>query len=500
MSDPINVIRNVQAEYFTLLKEHFKKERHQIKTGIRTIGELLQDKISTEESGIIIPTAKKNISSFEYQLNSLFADICAFWKKSKETIHKAIRELDYLTICHNLWSLDSQSIIRRYSLYFDTICIPDPLQYDLSLEDLLPEEIVLKAGIRRKKTEIFALYFQVLDLEKLVLADCKPPICLIYPSALYTEYDLDKRPAQQYALDMTTRFYNLLMEHSGKEKPLDEVIFEITKMPEAEIEKRARRSPALFALWETPPSTNRVIDLFYRNYPQHTVRYEKWKERLTKGLEIQVSAFSTYYANNYEGKELLSEFCIDPAHWKLCQWIMELEQSLVFRESQLSERDAMIKILRYENLSWLGNVTISDIIRLRENNQLDEMRKLFRINSKELRRARIDEYSEIASKIDNDLQIALAEHSLEIRKRRKELRKKFVLSLTGYAITASLAIASAAFPLISLLAIASATATVGVGGPGIMDLMNMAKTGNREDREVSSRPSAILLKANEERN
>lgn len=499
MDNPLKVIRRIQVDYFKLLKGHFPEERYQVQEGIKSIDELVSEKIEAEKRGIVVATpAYVPISSFEHHLNQLFKEIWDFWQVNGEEIRSAIREMDYISLWKALGSFDIEPTIRKFSLYFDTICIQDPLQYDFRVEEY-HREIGDYQSVY-KKTTMFAGYLLLTKLEDLFLADCVPPICVIYPSCLFSNYNFNDASDQKYALDMTKRFLASLADIDSEGKTLEEVVMKLKEMPDEKVAGLAKGSPALTDLWSPPPS-GKIMNIFHRYWPSlepHQVL--SWKDRLTTRLGVHVlwRNLSFFFNCEYESRELLSDICINPSEWGLYKWKLGIEQSIAAKEFEIDEGQALTNIFQQDNLNWLGNVSLGDIIRLREHDQLEEMRSLFRINRKRLKQAKVDEYPSVARQVEKDLLEAISDHSSELKRRHKELRKRFSLSLGKFGLATGFGVASAMFPWISPLAIGSLATSITIGGLSIKDMIDSALNGKRDLRELANRPVAVLLKSREE--
>jgi len=504
VESPLQIIRRIEKNYFEVLKRHFHEERRALREGV-PIEKIVSDKISAETSSIVISSlTSRSISAFGYHLDELFKEVGDFWKIYGNEMVEATRRLEYFTIYHSMHHslTDSQDLIKKLSLYFDTIFTIDSLQYDYSLDSFMESHDKGKEHFERmswyKKTIMFSDYLMKISLEDVILADCEPPIVVVYPSCLYSDYNHEEAPAQQHAFDMMNRFLCSIMNEDPARISFTDLVKKLSYLSDEELNNMASSYPLLVEIYEsTLPTDDPLYGLPYKYYPSIQSSQVSWRDRLTTsaGLNLLLTGFSSLFFLDFESRGMLLEMGIPEPYWELYQWKLNLEQSLITKKLEIGEGEAIVNILLQKNLNWIAGVTTQDIIKLRESGQLEEMRNIFRISRQKLRRASLDEYPVISLEVEKNLLERVSEFNKDIEGKKRDLQKKFRISLTGVAFSASLGIASALMPWVAPLAISSLVASIGVGAPSIKGVIDSVLTGKREIRELSSRPIALMLDA-----
>lgn len=122
-------IRNIQKEYQQVLEAHFKDLWEAYKVSNLSVPKFLQKTFNTA-SRLQIVHSGRNWTSLAYQGDQLLSDIAAFWAVNQQLLSDALKESDKLYTqvgdLNGVSSYYSQAVLRL-GLYFDNICLLDPL-------------------------------------------------------------------------------------------------------------------------------------------------------------------------------------------------------------------------------------------------------------------------------------------------------------------------------------------------------------------------------------
>jgi hypothetical protein len=118
----------------------------------------------------------------------------------------------------------------------------------------------------------------------------------------------------------------------------------------------------------------------------------------------------------------------------------------------------LLAALNTPPLAWLGNVSLTDLVRLRESNANEKLRNDLAVHIRALTETALDEVNRVGADIARGIASLLSQHSAEVEKLWHEYKKKLVLDSIGVVVTAGAALS----PLLSgLVAALGTSAAVG---------------------------------------
>ncbi|MFQ5909809.1 MAG: hypothetical protein ACE5IJ_03705 [Thermoplasmata archaeon] len=154
------------------------------------------------------------------------------------------------------------------------------------------------------------------------------------------------------------------------------------------------------------------------------------------------------------------------------------------------QKDMMIsQVLARESYEWLGNPSMEQLVRLREEDELTVFRDALRTSVKELTSANAEEYDRTRNQVARALDRAAERYTSqlgELLNRKKAVKRK---GLGGVIVTGLLAAAAMFFPPIGLLGILT-------GGYSALDLYKSWREISEQQALLKSRPLPLLFKAN----
>jgi len=164
-------------------------------------------------------------------------------------------------------------------------------------------------------------------------------------------------------------------------------------------------------------------------------------------------------------------------HWRYLLWMCEHDQALFKKELDFDAK--ILRLIHMPEFKWLGNVDIKDLIRLRKQEALEELRATLRRAFSYAKYASPDELDEVIFDCRQELEKILNTH----QKRLHSLRRDFCLGVSSIAI----GILSIFCPLL-------APVTYILGRLSVIGVVRAFRSG-REWWKERERPIGILLKA-----
>lgn len=318
---------------------------------------------------------------------------------------------------------------RKMLLYADTVLIPDPI---------LPWLESVREGERFHHTRVLQEVHALLRLKPLIDADLPYPAVLVFPSfeKLLEENDPATHAGiQALILVFTSQFLG---------RPFSEMaeLNEYAATHQTEFLKTVGERNLFVGPDAAPAGTLSDAVAAYRKFietwrsPQFVELSRKWSDGILV-LNGILERLSPQYHLLENAQELVSQplLCLD-VHWHYynlcCQAFEErLEGAGFLDKSAVSA----LRSLNSPGLNWLGNVSIRDLVRLREENENREFRRRFDELAGELRESAVGDLERVTAKVSRDLNLLVSEHQKVIGEIRARYDKKHVVSGLSAAIT-----------------------------------------------------------------
>jgi hypothetical protein len=148
-----------------------------------------------------------------------------------------------------------------------------------------------------------------------------------------------------------------------------------------------------------------------------------------------------------------------PVHWHYFGLVAKfLEERLL--TLGIIDRDtiALTQGINQPDLKWLGNVPVSDLVKLRLENENEDFRKRLKTSISELNDASLSNLNRVTSEISRVIASLLVEHDKSIR----QLQDKYQSKYKDLAIAASVTLAAILVP--ALAPLVGVAAPLGIGG------------------------------------
>jgi hypothetical protein len=131
---------------------------------------------------------------------------------------------------------------------------------------------------------------------------------------------------------------------------------------------------------------------------------------------------------------------------------------------------ASARAINQPNLSWLGNIPVEDLVRLREGNENESFRKRLGDLTNQLSQASLNDLDRVTNEISKELSALLAGHSKAVRQLMEEYQTKYGIIALGACAT----LAAIIWPFLAPFGIKVSAAAV-AGGYGNTKIEELSK-------------------------
>ena len=342
--------------------------------------------------------------------------------------------------------------VKSMALYGDTILIPDPVLPWLETE-----------RIEEKFHHILFLeqIFIILHFKPLVDANLPYPAISVFPS---WEKFLEKNDSitKTGVERLVTNFFSFYLQIPFT--AYEEIISYVKKNPDTFLKKVDDKN-LFIAPGQEPQSIYNAIK-HYREYID-TWRSSDYKDtcKTYSDAEIVWLGINERLAPQFHWWENSNELkahplaCLD-VQWHYHQLTSKMLLGMINSNvpKPLNPLESYIQ-LNNKHFKWLGNLTVEELVRLREEGENEEFRSNIKKNLDHLNAASIQDVDDVAVEVAKTISSLINKHQRNIKKINNRYFKKYgkTILITG--------IAASFFPALAPVAIAS---TVTVAGANLV--------------------------------
>lgn len=421
----------------------------------------------------------------KYFLPELESKLFDFWSQNSEIILSEIAKLPGIKARFggDLGPQRRQKLFERLGCYYDTTLVADPVLRSITMEGphKWRDYYVLKYSIT-----------QVLNRD-VYLADVYPPIAV-----LFGEEHLLKQTSHYPLLRNQSMFDAIAVTNSIFAKDFD------TEEDALKFFQKVGTSKALAK--EVVNTDMFILDDEVGNSPLEQIEaYEKEKginldvNKLPEIMRGANSIWIAIFGRMLQANELLqgaTEMEAHPViqapcsfHWLTTKVRVNSEIMSKAIEENLFLQLPLTNALLSQNLDWLGNVPLNDLIRLRKQGFLSELRTIIAINFSELSKVTLSNFDRVSQEVDYNLQIAFNRHQEQIKTLNQTLLKDLSISIPTLLISVG-AVAQPLFGtmLPSWLPLAAAIG----GGTSLKNIVSDTAKHFAERKKLAKSPIGIL--------
>ena len=502
--EPAQRIQEIQREYFELLGQHLRNERQALARSQLPADDFLLRTVRQQKGGIVVPGAiGRYVSPLESNIDDLMMEVRLFWKEKHRTLFAAMCEYDGVCLLSVTQSgeYDASGRVRRHAVYFDTVCVPDPLCRETF-------KVNPKGESLGPKTLFWSFYVSTLSLSQLALANCDRPMCIVYPPYFLAPFIQDEAQVSVYRVSaegLALEYCRELFALSELPENKDELVEKVAETVSTdELEKVGRNNAVLresgIVLGQNVPGWAWFLAEL-EGQTEFILKYEGSPEKIFASLAFLVFFRELKAVSLVEGE--CDGLLMDPAirrasAWHCYKWKLRRDAKNTMKRLQLTEEDVALRTIETQEMQWLTNVKTEDLVRLREEGKMEEMRRLFRVSRKRLKRASLDKFEKVAAEVRGELLAAIRAHSQQLHKETGAWRKKMAWSAMGAVGTIALSIVSISLPGLLPLTVASGAASaIGLGSSARQALNEFFK-GKKRVEFLRRRPIGVLATAKDE--
>lgn len=492
-----DTIKMIQKEYFALFESYFVNLRSSfLSSKLKPVEFLLQEKCFEESSNIEFSHMGKRWSSLAYQADRLLSEVFVFWKTHQGGLQNALKDCEKL--CTQVGDLNGNSryyanAILRLGLYFDSICVIDPLSIMAQRRER-KEKFFTGRNDDTWLAELLVNYLEIARIKPLLLSQTDLPIAIIIPPGGLSWGEKEFNNAFEIAKNNTyALFADALGEKIGSTPDLYRVL---EKRSLAYFEQTLPKHWALSSLLDDPAlkSLSQLIELSKKIHVDDIGNIKAY-ERLSADVKSIAHLFSTFLSIMLvlEGAELsASELGIDvnipKSYWSLNKF---RQRTIAKNFRNLVPEEAPVQAaIMSESMDWMTAANLDDLIRMREEGMMEEVRKVYRIKRRDLQKANIDNYEAATKAVVDQVSAALQETLSEIKTSEKQSLRNWAGQIGKLVSSGALGVASFIFPP---LGIPSLIASLALPGNSLFDLYKHYVSNKEEKKEVKNRPIMHML-------
>lgn len=488
--DTLERIKKLQIEYFEIIENTLGEDlRIAAKLSDEQVISLVSNKVSSGR--ILYPYRGVELTSFEYNLLAFTQEISTFWNRNCEWIRENIRcwQGNRIQIPYTQYSDSLVRDVIKLASYFDTVVVTDDIvnwSGKLDIKD---------SFFRRELTVNFRKAAILYKLRDIVLLDVDPPLVVILPDIA----EVDRAVVNEYTHDF---FNEIFPGRFDREKHAMSLSLEINDRNAQEFLGIARESELFRATMDdidTMPSSRALITSTESGEVKTVVGYLRdLPEQLYISGFISTIAmwFDTYCKYQSEAALLGNDLIVSKRMWEIHKWYLGQNAKKHFSGHGLSQSELSAVAVMNPNVDFIGDLTIGDLLLLRKDTGLEEIRKAINVDRNVLKTLSLDEFPREAEKAAKRLIDGISEYEIELRAKLEENNSKFKRTILALGLAATLGVASIAVPVVAVPA-----AVVGLiaGTESIRGVINRHIKGKKVVAEMRQRPIGILYQVYEKR-
>lgn len=450
-------IVELQREYFSLLDEFFHRATGGCATQFARSTDEFAERVRLDAHKL----ASNAVDAFQW----FHQEITTFYSKHKTTTFlqgKEIGGLKYVMGGASRFTETHYNSVRKILLYADTILIPDPI---------LPWIESERSEERFRDVLLLQEAYSLLRLKPIIDANTAYPAIHVFQS-----YEKSLQDRDQETID---GIYSLMVGVVGSFLNHDFESFN-------DLHDFIKRNPDDYLagveqnnLFVAPgqevigkPLQAQLSGYLNERRKWQTAEYVKRLEKLSPA-ELVTNGMIERFTHQFHLLENAEELSANPMISIAQQWhyfelcAQAIEHRLVDRGVISEEAVRTIRALEVPGLAWLGDISVADLVHLREANENENFRKHLANYFGELRGASAGDLNRVAAQISRAIASLISEHQNEVT----AIQRKYKRSHTQTAVTAWVTAAAAFSPILGPFA-GTAAAPLAVLGKYAWDKYN----------------------------
>jgi len=494
---PESEIKRVQVNYLEVLKSHLPQLWRDYETSqLSPLLFLQQYNDLRFPGGIEVSHGGRRWSSLSYKVNHLLDDVLLFWANNRRPLEDAISQSDKLNT--QVGDLNGRShyymdAALRLGLYFDCICLLDPLAIAAQRRETMDDFLTGKND-DPELIQLLLCFLELRTLEPLIASDTDSPIAIVMPPGGITWGDDKFKAIENVSKSNAIRLFADALEEPIS--TLGELLEYVTKGSLEDLESRFKRHEVLRDIFEKIgfKSLAEVID-FSRvsTSPLHDRSSQLAKLPLMAQVIAHIFGPIQGLMLAIEGAEASAteariDINIPGSLWNFYKYRAKSEAELFSRG--LRDEVPIQAAIMSEAMEWMGAATVEDLVRMREQGLMEQVRSIYRIKRRELQRASLENLEAATKAVVETVTGELVEAMNEAREQQAAAVRSLATQSGKFIVSGGLGVASLFFPVLSVISVIYAAA---VPGASVTDVARDYFKNREEQQELKNRPIAHML-------
>jgi hypothetical protein len=441
-----------------------------------------KNNLTPHQMAEIMSSDDKYVNAWKSVSPEMFKSLKKIWQLFGLVSIVHLRQMRTLKAIYggNVFPHPESNLVSNVGLYADTLVLPDPIFYCLSMRDILnPRHLVYLLS----KNALTAISYS-----KWALADLKIPIVVFTPSYFFLSKQLPKIIAGISKEDLRLHLQKVF-DYTFSSADEIENFFKCAPNAESLAESVKNKERFVFDVEESPLPLDQIkliVDDFKEmiNLPDESVSPQFRVLQSFLGRFMQANN-ALAHCDLYGGVPIIDA----PTSWQYYLWKLEYSSYSLTPDTV---KDSLITHVLHEELRDLPSfkgVPLEGVIEIREKETINQLREIFRKNINQITRADSDAIIEVARQVSNNLRDALKEYEQII----KEIPKT-VLGITGKAVmitgNVGLGIAAAAYGSVPLGILAALAGNLGI--PSIKEILNQSRNLYKKHKHIKNSPVGLF--------
>lgn len=463
---------DVQKEYVKFLEHYFSKP----------YADMLKNNLTPHQMADIMSSDDKYISSWKSAAPEMLQSLQKIWQLFGLVTAVHLRQMPTMKAVYggNVFPHPKSNLVSNVGLYADTLVLPDPIFYCLSMHDFLnPQNLVYLLS----KNALTAISYS-----KWALADLKTPIVVFTPSYFFLSKQLPKIIEAISQEDLRLHLQKVF-DYPFSSADEIENFFKCAPNTKSLAESVKNKERFVFDIEESPLPLDQlqlIIDDFKEmiDLPEDSISPQFKVLRSFLGRFMQTNS-ALAHCDLYGGVPIIDA----PTSWQYFLWKLEYSASSLTPDTM---KDSLITHVLHEELRDLpsfSGIPLEGLIEIRQKETINQLREIFRKNISQIARADSDAVMDVARQVSSNLRDALKEYEQII----KEIPKT-ILGITGKAVTITgnigLGIAAAAYGSVPLGILAGLAGNLGLSS--VKDILNQSRDLYKKHKRIKNSPVGLF--------
>ena len=474
-------LKEVHRAYIEILEQFFSNPYKEMQKYNLTPKQIASD-MATRES--VVKAFQSDAQYFEEGIRE-------FWENFAPVVQAHISELTTLKGVYggDFFPTYNGKIINSVGLYLDTVILPDPMIKALSMHRIMKPDRSLFYLTKHALT--------ALSLKEILLADVNPPIIIISPDRMETDPNYVKFLKTVSEKDTRAHLEKIFDRKFASEVDIDSFLSSLTdesklisalkdksrllydlEIPNLPLEKQLEKAAELrkqfpsYSLNLEPPGKVLKFEMLGRMMQINDVVQ---KSRINNGIPLTDA----------------------PTSWQYLLWKYEYNKEASDKLNLSYKPMLVANTLTQKQFAWLGNVPNTELVRLRKQGALKNMREVFDKGISEIRSADDKSFSSVVTQVSRNIEESLDKHRKDIRDNSNDI-KSLGKDASNWAVEGSISIAASLLNFEPLSLVTTAWSAL-KGSTGAIAMTKKGMSAAKERRRINNSAMGILFKASNSR-